>query len=148
MLTDVRWIFVGCDIVSILMQAAGGGAAATEDSKLVVVGDHMIVAGIAFQLATQTICAVLAADYAFRTWKARKAEGRGVLDGERKGLKFYLICTTVGFLTIYIRCAYRIAEMSGGWGSPLMQKESEFMVLDGAYVIHDLDAILHVLTNF
>jgi len=25
------WVFVGCDVVSILMQAAGGGAAATED---------------------------------------------------------------------------------------------------------------------
>jgi hypothetical protein len=91
--------------------------------------------GIAFQLATMSVCGILAADYALRTYKARKAEGRGVLDGERKGLKFYLICTSVAFLTIYIRCAYRIAEMSGGWGSPLMQKESEFMVLDGAYVV-------------
>jgi len=94
----------------------------------------MIVAGIAFQLATMTVCGVLAADYAFRIYRARKAEGRGVLDGERKGLRFYLVCTTLAFLTIYIRCAYRIAEMSGGWGSPLMQREAEFMVLDGAYV--------------
>lgn len=27
-----------------------------------------------------------------------------------------------------------IPEMAGGWGSELMQRENEFLVLDGAYV--------------
>lgn len=27
-----------------------------------------------------------------------------------------------------------IPEMAGGWGNPLMQKEDEFLVLDGMYV--------------
>jgi hypothetical protein len=26
---------------------------------------------------------------------------------------------------------YSIPEMAGGWGNPLMQKEDEFLVLDG-----------------
>lgn len=114
------------------MQAAGGGTAATETAKLVDVGDKMIVAGIAFQVVTMSICGLLGADFAVRTWLARRKVGRSVFEGEKKGFEFYLACTAIAFVLIYIRCAYRIAEMSGGWGSPLMQREAEFMVLDGA----------------
>lgn len=100
-------IFIGCDVVSILMQAAGGGTAASETASLVTVGDKIIVAGIAFQVATMSVCAISGVDFAVRTWAQRRKEGRSVLEGERKGFEFYLACTTVAFVTIYIRCIYR-----------------------------------------
>lgn len=116
------------------MQAAGGGTAASETSTLVVVGDKIIVAGIAFQVATMSICGLLGAEFAFRLWRQARREGRKVFEGEGKGFEFHLLCTTIAFITIFIRCVYRIPEMAGGWGNPLMRREAEFLVLDGAMV--------------
>ena len=46
---------------------------------------------------------------------------------------FKLFCWSMGaaFVAVYVRCVYRIPEMSGGWGGPLMRKEVEFYILDG-----------------
>jgi len=117
------------------MQAAGGGTAASETATLVVVGDKMIVAGIAFQVATMSVCGLLAVDFAARVWRARRREGRGVLETESRGFELYLWCITIAFVTIYIRCIYRLPEMAGGWGNPLMRREPEFMVLDGMMIV-------------
>jgi hypothetical protein len=51
------WIFIGCDFGSIVLQAIGGGTAAAAgnrgaNKKLLDAGDALIVAGIAFQVAT------------------------------------------------------------------------------------------------
>lgn len=90
------------------MQAAGGGTAASETPNLVNIGDKMIVAGIGFQVATMSICGLLAVDFAVRTFKARKAQGEKVLGREAKRFNFYLFATGFAFLTIYIRCIYRV----------------------------------------
>jgi hypothetical protein len=37
----------------------------------------------------------------------------------------------VAFVTVFIRSVYRIPEMVGGWGNPLMQNQTEFLILDG-----------------
>jgi hypothetical protein len=46
------WFFISCDIVSIIAQAAGGGVASAETKTLVNVGDDIMIAGIAFQVAS------------------------------------------------------------------------------------------------
>lgn len=103
-------IFIGCDVFSILLQAGGGGAAAAETQRLVLIGDKMIVAGISFQIATMTICGVLAVDYAVRVWMAARREGVDPLKGQSK-LKKYIVSTSCAFTFIYVRCVYRVAEM-------------------------------------
>lgn len=152
MLTESQ--FIGCDVVSILTQAAGGGiaSAATDGDNLLDVGNGLIMAGIAFQVATMATCMVLTLDFFLRL--KRNTRNNVPTTGNPNALsdpkfKFYLACSAFGFLTIFIRCVYRydqiitaimiyllmfshsLPEMAGGWGGELMRREAEFMVLDG-----------------
>ncbi|CVL07535.1 related to RTA1 domain protein [Fusarium mangiferae] len=128
------WIFIGCDIGSILLQAAGGGiagSAGSENQHLLDIGNNVMIAGIAFQVVTMVICGILASIYAARRWQHRHKPAVG---------KFYqttqVFMCAVGFayLVVLIRCIYRLPEMAGGWGNELMRNEMEFLVLDGLMV--------------
>ena len=132
-------IFISCDVVSILIQAGGGGIAASNDSDLVKIGDHLIVAGISFQVATMFVCMCLAADFGFALFKhhnKRRVTAEEVQEGRELpgSFRYYAICSSIAFLLIFIRCVYRVPEMAGGWGGPLMQRQAEFMILDSTYV--------------
>ncbi|KAF5568031.1 rta1 domain-containing protein [Fusarium phyllophilum] len=99
------WIFIGCDVGSILLQAAGGGiagSAGSENQHLLDIGNNVMIAGIAFQVVTMVICGVLP---------------RSMLhvDGG-------------------ISTGLPLPEMAGGWGNELMRNEMEFLVLDGLMV--------------
>jgi hypothetical protein len=139
------WVFIGCDIGSIVLQAVGGGIAASggkTNMKLLDAGNNLIVTGIAFQVATMASCGVLVAVY---VWRYRKqAPLRGAVNekstyqvskerGEVSLGKIRIFAAAVGlaYVTVLIRCIYRLPEMSGGWGNPLMRQEQEFLILDG-----------------
>ncbi|KAE8133711.1 RTA1 like protein-domain-containing protein [Aspergillus pseudotamarii] len=131
------WIFIGCDIGSLILQAAGGGVAAAAGSDqrdLLNAGNDIIITGIAFQVATMSVCGLLALDFFIRY--LRRGSGEKVLDGTngRNNIKLVVIADIFAYFTVLIRCIYRIPEMAGGWGNPLMQKEDEFLVLDGMMV--------------
>lgn len=126
-------IFITCDFGSIVLQGLGGGLA-SGNGDIVNLGNHLIVAGIAFQVATQAVCFVLAADFAWRWYKARRTPSAFAPQLSDRPSGFYLISTGVAFLAIFIRCIYRIPEMAGGWGNPLMQDETTFLILDGAMI--------------
>ncbi|GAQ02774.1 sphingoid long-chain base transporter RSB1 [Aspergillus lentulus] len=130
------WIFIGCDVGSLILQAAGGGVAAAAGNtnvKLLKAGDDIIIAGIAFQVATMSVCGFLGLEFFIRYWK----RGPG-LSGEKTSLgrdiKWVIVGEVLAYFTVLIRCIYRIPEMAGGWGNPLMQKENEFLVLDGMMI--------------
>jgi hypothetical protein len=114
------WIFVGCDIVSILLQAIGGGVAASAIRKRAVAdtGNALMIAGIGFQVLTMTMCGLLAAIYFFRYKKSnRPASSDGsdtespekVVHDAKARRKIAMFCSAVGvaYLTILIRCVYR-----------------------------------------
>ena len=140
------WVFVGCDFGSICLQAIGGGVAASASSSesrtLLDAGNGLIVAGIAFQVATMVACALLVSTF---VWKYRKMRGASSdhlqektqheieQQDPKKVRNFQLFCASIGFAftAILIRCIYRLPEMAGGWGNALMRKEKEFLVLDG-----------------
>ncbi|EXJ90344.1 hypothetical protein A1O1_03443 [Capronia coronata CBS 617.96] len=145
------WLFIGCDFGSIVLQAIGGGIAAAAgdhptDSgrKLLDAGNALIVAGIAFQVATMAVCGLLMLDFFIRFQRARKARSTTYSESEyekNQGLQkpsrnFRIFCfgIALAFVTIFIRCIYRLPEMAGGWGNPLMQDETEFLILDGMMV--------------
>lgn len=135
------WIFISCDIFSILLQAAGGGIAASGSGDIINTGNSVMITGIAVQVATMFICLVLAADFAFSLFRSKalhtspdELEKAHPYSRSRKGFHYYLSCTAVAFLAIFIRSIYRLPEMAGGWGNPLMQNEKEFLILDGAMV--------------
>jgi hypothetical protein len=146
------WIFITCDICSIIIQAIGGGVADSGSSESVInAGDDLIVAGIAFQVVTMVICGSLTLDYYLRRRKANQqtpANDKSTNDksaGEmpqqygtnsKKDRQFRFYCSAIAFayFAILIRCIYRIPEMAGGWGNPRMREEVPFLVLDGSMI--------------
>jgi formate hydrogenlyase subunit 3/multisubunit Na+/H+ antiporter MnhD subunit len=52
-----------------------------------------------------------------------------------KRFRMFGIAFIVAYFAIFIRCIYRIAEMSGGWGSEIMRDEISFLILDPTLVL-------------
>ena len=46
-------------------------------------------------------------------------------------IKLFALAVGLAYITVLIRCIYRLPEMAGGWGNPLMRNEKEFLLLDG-----------------
>lgn len=107
------WIFIGCDIGSLILQAAGGGVAASakrDQPKLLDAGDDIIIAGIAFQVATMSCCGVLGLDFFVRFLR----RGRDTLDEKalqngvgRNRIKFVIGAVITSYTTVLVRCIYR-----------------------------------------
>lgn len=119
------WVFVGCDLGSIVLQAIGGGVAAsagdTGNMKLLDAGNGLIIAGIAFQVATMTLCGLFVLAYVVRYQKARKARGANSPASEKKSeyerlrgnakekrnLMTFCAAILLAYFTILARCIYR-----------------------------------------
>ena len=121
------WIFIGCDFGSIVLQAIGGGTAAAagdkgSSPKLLDAGNGLIVAGIAFQVATMAVCGLFMADYFRRFHRARKASSsNGDYGSEweknrsdpkaRRNFRIFCYSIAISFVAILIRCIYRLPEV-------------------------------------
>lgn len=128
------WIFITCDVVSLLLQAIGGGMAggAGDDQKTRDVGTDLMIAGIVWQVATLLAFAGLALDYAVRTraaWAAVDPAAQALLASAK--FKGYVAAIVVAFVAVFLRCVYRIVEMVGGWANPIMRDEPSFIVFEG-----------------
>ena len=77
-------VFVVCDFISLLLQAAGGAIASMADTKsLEDTGINIMIAGLAFQVASMTLFIGLAGEVGWRIRTAGKLEKGG--DGEVSG---------------------------------------------------------------
>lgn len=66
----ITLIFVGCDIVSLVLQAAGGAITSTaDDAKGNQMGIDIMIAGLASQVASLLIFTVICAHFAWRVYK-------------------------------------------------------------------------------
>ncbi|EYB24022.1 hypothetical protein FG05_03045 [Fusarium graminearum] len=134
-------IFIGADIVSLVLQAAGGGIAATTaigDDDMLNLGNSIMMAGIAFQVATLSVFALLATAFCIRRVRAVKSyplNGNALKTWQGARFRWFVCGLFTAFLTIYIRCAYRIAEMRGGWGNKLMKEQIPFILLEGLMIL-------------
>lgn len=116
------------------LQGAGGGLAsvAAQNGTNLTVGDNFQLAGLAFQVASLTLFAILSAEYAFRVYRSPQASARApAIFKYNKGLMYFLGALATSWLFIEIRCIYRVIELAGGWGSSLMKKQTDFVVLEG-----------------
>ncbi|KAF2403470.1 parasitic phase-specific protein PSP-1 [Trichodelitschia bisporula] len=128
------YIFIACDIFSILLQGGGGAVAATAhdgDKEMLDIGNNLMIAGLAFQVFTLLIFGILAGEYFWRVrgHKGTLNEATAKLRASRR-FRCFLGAVAVAYVTIFIRCVYRVAEMSGGWGNPIMRNETAFTILD------------------
>lgn len=130
------WIFILCDLLSLILQGAGGGIAATANTaSSQSLGNNLVMAGIAWQVATLLVFGALVFDYCFRAYTHRSTWTQATVNLV-SSTTFQLFTTAlfVAFLTIFTRCVFRIAEMAGGWRNSIMQNEPEFIALDGVMV--------------
>ncbi|KAL2208323.1 RTA1-domain-containing protein [Sarocladium strictum] len=132
-------VFVGSDVVSILIQSAGGGIAAAADTpEMSDIGANMLLAGVTFQVVNMIFCGLLILAYA---WRRKKALSEGPIQmsqavrESQKRVKVFVIALAVAYTAILCRCIYRIPEMAMGWGSSLMRNEATFMTFDGGFLI-------------
>ena len=130
------WIFILCDLFSLVLQGAGGGLAATADSDNgAKTGNNLMMAGIVFQVFTLLIFGGLAGEYVRRALQRRNEWSQSVVNLlSSTRFKLFLASIFTAYTVIFIRCVYRIAEMAGGWKNEIMQNEVEFIVLDGVSV--------------
>ncbi|RVD83188.1 uncharacterized protein DFL_007587 [Arthrobotrys flagrans] len=135
-----RWytyIFVTCDLVSLITQSIGGAIASTaDDDEGSKVGGDITLGGLSFQVFTMTLFMVLCGEFAWRCWNRRHMfdeKQRGLRESRR--FKYFLYAMAAATFFIYIRCVYRVAELAKGWDGPLMTNETYFIVLEGTMVI-------------
>lgn len=133
------YIFIGCDITSLVLQSAGGAIAATADDtdqKALDAGTDIMLGGIIFQVVVLAIFALFVLEYSVRVYRHRGELSQSAL-ALWASTKFRLFCgaVVVAYTGILIRCIYRIPELMGGWGNDLMRNEAEFIGLEGWMIL-------------
>jgi hypothetical protein len=121
------------------LTGAGGGlsASATADQpQNITNGTDIAIAGLSFQVFSLTLFFVLTMDYAWRVYK-RQDLITPVHAKLRSSLKFhgFLFGLALSFTCVFVRCGYRVAELSSGWGSEIMSHEIEFIVMEGIMIV-------------
>lgn len=120
------WIFIPCDIVSLILQAAGGAMSATSNGKSQA-GVDIALAGLIFQVITLTVFVVCVVDY---MWRSRKS-----WNARRLPTNFIVFCSALALATllVFIRCCYRVYELSEGYSreSEALRDEKLFNALEG-----------------
>ncbi|MCJ1417005.1 hypothetical protein MMC32_003344 [Xylographa parallela] len=128
------WIFISCDFLSLVLQAAGGATAATASGNQTLSSDggYVMLAGIVWQVFTLMVFGGLCGAYFQRVYVNRynlTSSATTVFNSKR--FRLFVAAVTVAYTTIFVRCVFRIAELADGWKSPIMQNEVEFIVFDG-----------------
>lgn len=121
------WIFITCDIISLVLQAAGGALSCTgETEDDIQVGVNISLAGLVFQVATLSVFASLFIDYLIscrRTGKHRTFDSR---------MKLFLTFLFLSMFLILLRCVYRVVELHEGYFSHYFRDEPLFIALETA----------------
>ncbi|KAJ8080153.1 Envelope glycoprotein [Marasmius tenuissimus] len=135
------YIFLGCDILSLLLQGAGGGIAAVAEpgEPALKFGTNLMITGIALQVAMMTTFSILVGEYILRYIHDKPLKGRSSASGgehfpldARRNVLLYAMGSSTFLLLI--RGIYRLIELGGGWNSTIMHTEWLFNVFDAAVV--------------
>ncbi|EMD89061.1 hypothetical protein COCC4DRAFT_138450 [Bipolaris maydis ATCC 48331] len=131
------YIFIAADLLSLVLQSAGGALAATAEDgdDILDIGTNIMIAGIIWQVVALALFGLLVLEYSIRTYRRRDRLSPSALAlWENRRFKLFCGAVIVAYVTILIRCVYRIPELLGGWGGELMQEELEFIILEGAMI--------------
>ncbi|PGH02766.1 hypothetical protein GX51_04500 [Blastomyces parvus] len=145
------WIFIPCDIISLVLQGLGGGVAsvATRRQEDGTAGVNIMIAGLSFQVFSLLMFILLLAEFFVGVYR------RGYLWREGTGYEIKAACGAGGMgrtalarlyiffsafslaiLCIFIRCAYRVAELSHGFDGELIREEGPFIGLEGCKFLY------------
>jgi hypothetical protein len=122
------YIFIPCDLFSLVMQASGGALSVSSSGKSQI-GVDLALAGLSFQVFTIVLFCCFFADYLIRYFRSPQGRTGTATLGVRLKLFFgFMILAVV--LTI-ARCAYRLAELHEGYRGSLIRDEGLFIALEG-----------------
>ncbi|KAI5459594.1 RTA1 like protein-domain-containing protein [Mariannaea sp. PMI_226] len=130
-------IFVTCDFISLSLQGAGGGvaSAATKQSTLSM-GNNIMLVGLIFQIVTLVLFAGFCTDF---VWRLNSFPNRISISSrhirESRRFRGFLVAAVVTFMTIFIRCVYRVVELAGGWNNKLQREEAPFIILESCMIV-------------
>ncbi|KAJ3728804.1 RTA1 like protein-domain-containing protein [Lentinula raphanica] len=137
--------FCSADVISLVVQAVGGAkaAAAVAQSTSPVLGGHIMLGGIAFQLTVISVYVLCGAEFFLRYYKDMPVRDQGALHAgnilSRRGVlttKLQVQAVALMFMTtcLWIRSVYRTIELADGWTGRIITTQVYFDVLDGAMV--------------
>lgn len=142
-----------------MLHAAGGAIAVTADDRDESdTGVNIMIAGLAFQVASLFLFVVLCTEYGLRVRKNQKCLNQNFnMVYNTRMWKLFLVgksraapvCITnpsrtdhrflagllVATLTIFTRCVFRIAELQQAFNGELFNDETAFMILEGPMII-------------
>lgn len=129
--------FINCDIISLSLQGAGGGVASSATKQTTMeLGNHLMLAGLIFQIVSLVIFSIACIDFGIRVrrYQSQKNTGYKKLRASTR-FRGFLWALVVSFTTIFTRCVYRVIELGGGWNNRLMREETPFIILESWYVV-------------
>ena len=115
---------------------------ASHNNEPVETGDNIMIAGLAFQVATLLVFIVCCADFAANARRRYRRLGAAAFDQDaalqklRGGWLFrgFLLALGVATICIFWRSVYRVAELSKGWNGPLMYRQDLFIGFEGVMI--------------
>ena len=128
--------FMCGDLLALVLQAAGGGIASTADpGSLQDAGINIMIAGLVVQVVSLLAFILFSLDFAVCLLRGR-AERNPTFLTLTKSLKWKAFLGGLAFatVTIFIRCCYRVAELSRGFRSDFAQDEVLFSALESAMI--------------
>lgn len=126
----IYWSFISFDLISLILQAVGGAMSSTSNGKSSA-GVDIALAGLSIQVITLTFFCVLCIDYAIRsrhTWQTYALSLR---------FKVFVAFLTLAIVTIFIRCCYRVYELSEGYSrtSTALRDQPMFNALELSMIV-------------
>ncbi|KAK0203207.1 RTA1-domain-containing protein [Desarmillaria ectypa] len=129
-------LFCTCDVISLVVQAFGGGLASSAVSRGTdpEKGGHIMLIGVAFQLAVITVYSILGIEFFARYFINAAIRIPGPRVDLTENLKCLIAALVFSTICLFIRAEYRVIELEDGWGGKIITTEVYFNVLDGAMI--------------
>lgn len=124
------WIFIPCDLVSLILQGAGG-ALSCVSSGVNQLGVNVALAGLALQVATLLIFSAIYIEYIVRYYRSGLAQQHTGPDRLRTRLMLFYASEALAIVMILVRCAFRLYELREGYSGELVRRQDLFIGLEG-----------------
>ncbi|KAK1511086.1 parasitic phase-specific protein PSP-1 [Colletotrichum costaricense] len=124
------FVFIPCDIVSLILQATGGALSSIASDKAAVQrGVNVSLAGLIFQVVCLVAFCALFADYLIICMRTNARQRM------TKNMKIFLAFLFISTILILVRCSYRIEELKEGYFSPMFRDQPLFIGLESSVMV-------------
>lgn len=131
------WIFVSMDILSLLVQAAGAAlfGSNTTDINVLKLGGNIALAGIIIQVVSLACFGLFGLIYLVRLMKNRSSLTPAAAEVARASrTQLYIAAVGIAYVTVLVRCVYRIPELAGGYRNAVYLDQTGFIVCEGVMI--------------